>query len=322
MGAVPSPLMELLNAVQAHPLILAGGSALVLYTTLRRFSGWRRSWTPCRHGVAGGQTRTLCQRCAGEQKLAQEKASRECEQNERRGKIESEASKLRDKERLRLAKTLIPSIDELRRLTSQQFEDQVAMMFERLGYAVKQTPYVKDHGRDAILWKNGGKFVLECKKYGANSVSGRRDLQILHSNMMTDRAVSGFFVTAGSFSRDAVEFARNHSIELVDRAQLLRLMFESKPGSADDTYITMCKQCGAIVLHHLRASRLERCSSGHDVRPGLDVSTVLTTAGAAPVACQCGAPMRLVNSKNRRFWGCTRYPACRHTRQFRTQPQL
>jgi HJR/Mrr/RecB family endonuclease len=252
-----------------------------------------------------------------EREREERKRAIELEREERKRAIEVQASKLRDDERLRLARTLIPNIEELRRLSWQQFEDQVASMFERMGYTVEQTPYVKDHGRDAILSKNGGKFLLECKRYAEGAVSGRRDLQILHSNMITDRAVSGFFITAGNFTKDAIEFARANHIQAVDGPQLLRLMFESKPASGDDSYRTMCGECGLVVLHRLRLPRMERCSRGHDVAPTLDPSAVLTASGAAPICDQCGAPMRLVHWKRRKFWGCTRYPKCRHTRRWR-----
>ena len=32
---------------------------------------------------------------------------------------------------------------------------------------------------------------------------------------------------------------------------------------------------------------------------------------------RCGAPMRLINGRKGKFWGCTKYPECRQTRPFR-----
>src|SRR5262249_14697695 len=131
----------------------------------RRFLAWHQSWAVCRHGVAGGKIRKRCETGMREERAIAEKARNEREYRERQQRINTDAIKLRDAERARLAKCLVPSIEELRLLTWQQFEDQVARMFERMGYLVEQTPYVKDHGRDAILKKNGAKFLLECKRY-------------------------------------------------------------------------------------------------------------------------------------------------------------
>lgn len=309
-----APLIR--TGLGAGAVIVMGFGLVGTVIGTRRFAGWQKSWSSCPHGVAGGMQRNLCDRCLREKTAIEENYRRQRELEEFQDKVDIAASELLDNERARLAKILVPSIQELRRLTWQQFEDQVASMFTRLGYVVQQTPYVKDHGRDAILWKNGGKFLLECKKYAEGAVSGRRDLQILHSNLSTDNAVSGFFVTAGGFSKEAIEFARGKPIELVDGSQLVRLMFESKPASEDDSYRSLCRQCGAIVLHRLRAPRLERCSRGHDVAPTLDLAGVLTSGGAAPI-CECGAPMQIVRRAKRHFWGCTRYPECRRTRPVR-----
>ena len=296
-------------------LLLLGGAFVGVLVGVAHVSEWRSSLASCPHKVLGGQTRKRCPLCVREQEAAEEDLRHQVKRERRRQEIAAAAAHLRNTERKRLAKSLVPSMDELRELTWQQFEDQIASMFERMGYNVEQTPYVKDHGRDAILWKNGGKFLLECKRYADGAVSGRRDLQILHSNIVTDRAVAGFFVTAGGFTKDAVEFACTHCIELIDRTQLARLMLESKAASVDESYRSMCRQCGDVVWHQLRVPRLERCRVGHDVEPTLDRSTVLATAGAAP-SCECGAPMRVVHWNKQRFWGCTRYPRCRQTRRF------
>jgi hypothetical protein len=92
--------------------------------------------------------------------------------------------------------------DEARNRTSQQLdcrrsENQAAQgrrtaSGRPLRYAVIQTPYRNDQGRDAILSKDGHKFLLKCKKYGENNVSGRPDLQRFHSAIVTEKAISGF----------------------------------------------------------------------------------------------------------------------------------
>jgi hypothetical protein len=152
------------------------------------FPEWLQKLAFCPHGVLAGKYRSRCERCVREQKEIEEKHRREQELLERQQRIERErqereqridaaAASLQRRERLRLATSLIPSIEELQRLSWQQFENEVAGMFERMGYKVQQTPPVKDHGRDGILLKNGEKFLYECKRYAEGALSGRRDLQ-------------------------------------------------------------------------------------------------------------------------------------------------
>jgi hypothetical protein len=115
------------------------------------FPEWLQKLAFCPHGVLAGKYRSRCERCVREQKEIEEKHRREQELLERQQRIERErqereqridaaAASLQRRERLRLATSLIPSIEELRRLSWQQFENEVAGMFERMGYKVQQTP--------------------------------------------------------------------------------------------------------------------------------------------------------------------------------------
>jgi HJR/Mrr/RecB family endonuclease len=259
-------------------VVVPAGLVIVAFGLL----SWWASWAPCPHGVPRGKTENSCQTCVREQNEIEEARRRERELKERQQRIDAAADRLRDSERLRLAKSLVPNIEELRGLSWQQFEDEVARMFGRMGFTVEQTPYVNDHGRDAILRKDGKKSLLECKKYADGNVSGRPDLQKFHSAMITDGAVSGFFVTAGGFTKEAIEFAAKVRMELIDQHNLVRMMFDSKPDAAeDDSYRSMCKKCEDIVSHRLRTPRTARCRNRHEVAPTLDFESLLP-ASARP----------------------------------------
>ena len=241
-----------------------------------------KRWVSCPHGVLAGKYKNRCEKCVRERTEIEENRKRQHELWERQQRIDAAAKSLRENERLRLVKSLVPSIEELRQISWQHFEDEVARMFERLGFAVEQTPYVKDHGRDGILKKDGKKFLYECKKYGDGNLSGRRDLQVLYAEIERGDAVSGFFVTTGGFTRDAVEYAPDARIKLVGPDDLVRMMFDSKPAAADDdTYRSMCRQCEDVVSHRLRAPQSTRCRQGHDVEPTLDVNSVLSVSAKA-----------------------------------------
>jgi restriction endonuclease Mrr len=228
---------------------------------------------------------------------------------ERQDKLKADASRLQHKERRRLTQSFIPTLDELLRLSPQRFEDVIAHIFkEDYGYEVEQTPYVKDHGRDAILSLNGFTYLLECKKWVGTV--GRRELQILHSAIMTGRAQSGIFVTTGTYSRDAVEFAPTVPIDLADGARLAKMFENRRKLTNNDKYCSMCRECGDIVSHRLRASQVVPCREGHPVLPTL----YLSTSGVIPACPRCGLPMHKVQGtkgRKRPFWGCTGYPECR-----------
>jgi hypothetical protein len=181
-------------------------------------------------------------------------------------------------EHARLHPTLALSVDELRAISSTSFEDEIARMFTRLGYEVKQTSYSNDGGRDAIMMKDGNKYLVECKRYAKGGLSGRPALQKFHSAIMTDDATSGFFVTTGGFSDPAVKFAKENKIEMIDAAALVGLMLESRSNSATANsaeYSSACHFCGDIVSHNLRAPHSVTCQNGHEVKPTLDIKTVL-----------------------------------------------
>jgi len=279
-------------------------------------------WRHCEHGVPGGTAQNLCQICE-EEKIARENIYQKNIQNKENQKnIDNQYNALREAEAKRLSNYVLPNLEELRQLTPHRFEDEIASMFRRLGYIVEQTPYSNDYGRDAIMERNGDKYILECKKYGPNNIVGRPDLQKFHSAIMSDKAKKGFFVNTGIFSRGAIKFATNTPIELIDGQQLLRLMTDSKPtGSSDDSYHSVCRQCGSIVQHRLRIQEDAICPDGHLVPSTLRLDEVLAAApGAVPTCRNCGAMMRLVTGRNGKFWGCSRYPACHATKRFGVSP--
>jgi hypothetical protein len=213
---------------------------------------------------------------------------------------------LKSEEVLRLRQTIAPSIAELRRLSPQRFEDEIARMFERLGYAVKQTPYANDYGRDAILLKAGEKFLLECKRYAENGSCGRPDLQKFHSAIISDNAKRGFFVTTGGFTSGAVEFAATARIDLIGAHDLLRLMFKSLNGaSQDDSYSSRCLECGDVVKHRIRSPENALCRNGHTVPATLSIDDLLPRSRQC---ARCGAPMRLINGKKGSFGGVQNTP--------------
>jgi hypothetical protein len=302
-------------------LILGAGIFFIAATAYSRFSTWRKNRTLCTHGVANGESQNRCKECLREKREIEENNRRSREAAEKQQRIKTEAEQLRSAEQARLAKSIVPSLDELRNLSWQQFEDEIARMFERFGYKVEQTPYVKDQGRDAILWKNGQKSLLECKKYSESGRSGRPDLQKFYAAVSDDSATYGHFITTGTFTNDAKEYAATHPIELIDGGELVKLMFKSRPSpSTEDKYSSMCEVCGEIVFHRLRIPQPVTCVNSHPVLPTLNIEQVLSSSGATPICPDCRVPMRLIRGRRGKFWGCSRFPRCHRTQNWRTSP--
>lgn len=77
----------------------------------------------------------------------------------------------REAERLRLA-----GIDEIDRMTGEQFEQKLAVLFRQQGYHVETTPKFGDSGADLILSRKGERVIVEadCWKnaVGVKAVQG------------------------------------------------------------------------------------------------------------------------------------------------------
>jgi HJR/Mrr/RecB family endonuclease len=202
----------------------------------------------------------------------------------------------------------------------RQFEHAVAELFRRLGYEVEQTPFSRDGGKDAILRKEGKKYLLECKRYAETQTVGRRDLQILFAAMHEERATGGIFVTTGTFTGTAKEYGTRVNIAMYDRAHLPFLANEAYPVSADFSHaIVLCQECGeetAVPVEILAASA--QCSNGHTVTSNIVVGDLrVLRDGEVPFCPTCGSPMHLVEWNGRKFWGCTSYPKCRTSKPLR-----
>ena len=215
-----------------------------------------------------------CARCA-EIELEKQRAANERAEFERRSRLHARAENLRAQQvkALKIA-ILRRTADYFSTMDSWQFEDAVADLFRHLGYKVKQTAYSNDGGKDAILVKNGQKFLAECKRYAPGQPVGRRDLQILFAAMMEERASGGFLVTTGRFAEPAREYAAKNGIELYDGDGLPLLAAKAFPPQ-DLTMDVMCSDCAVIVRMRIAVDpRSMCCRNGHLVTNTVTLATL------------------------------------------------
>lgn len=172
----------------------------------------------------------------------------------------------------------------------RQFETLVGEAFRRHGYAVVETGGGgPDGGVDLVLSRDGERSLVQCKHWRALKV-GVGPVRELYGVMAARGAAGGFVVTSGAFTPAAVAFASGRNVTLVDGPALLALVRSARGVEAPVA-----------------------------PRPPADGDAAAVAPPADPVCPVCRAPMVLrtagrgVNA-GQPFWGCSRFPACRGTR--------
>ena len=132
----------------------------------------------------------------------------------------------------------IELLNKLRETDPIFFEKLVVKLLDAMGYSgkngnVKVTPQSNDGGIDGIINQDplGTSTVyLQVKRYAEQNVVGRPAVQGFYGALASVNADRGVFITTSSFSKGALEFARNQGIVLIDGIQLTELMIEYKVG--------------------------------------------------------------------------------------------
>lgn len=290
----------------------------------------------CDHGVRRGKDGG-CQECLakeeqqrvdGERRQAEWQASHAV--HERLKTIKKEAAALRNCELHELTHKWLSRSELYLQMNPQRFEDAVAALFRQLGYEVKQTPYSNDRGKDAIAWKDGKKYLIECKRYAADRPIGRRDLQIFVAAMKEENAEAGFYINTGRFAKPAIEYAAQNQIELYDAEKFPLLVNAAFPNREElSSAKVKCLECGVVLTLSVgEAPTSGVCENGHTVINDITIARLLTTSFAPlpamlgpptlpDVICdRCRSKMRVVNGRRGKFWGCSQYPKCNRTKQY------
>ena len=180
--------------------------------------------------------------------------------------------------RVRAARLLDCADDAQSPLTWHEFETLVGEVYRRQGYRVAETPKGADGGVDLVLRRGDELFLVQCKQWQARSVDVKV-VRELKGVVAARRAAGGAVVTSGEFTRDAIAFAKEARIDLIDGPRLR----------------AMAKQV----------------SSSHSV--------TTPSRSTEPNCPKCRASMRLRTAKRgklsgQQFWGCSTYPKCTGTR--------
>jgi len=189
------------------------------------------------------------------------------------------------------------SMERIRALSWQEFEHLVGETYRRNGYRVTELGGAgADGGIDIELRASGKRLVVQCKRW-KNRIIGVALVRELFGAMTGEQADGAIFVTSGSFTRDAVDFARDKPIKLVNGHELVEMLRDVKKGQQTDV---PSKAAPALA-------------------------PLITTADGPMTCPRCGNPMVKRVAKQgvaagQEFWGCSHFPACRGTRNFQLLP--
>lgn len=115
------------------------------------------------------------------------------------------------------------SLEAMQALTPSEFEAYVAeRIFARQGYAVINTPDVKDGGIDILVRDSWSRLaVVQCKRY--SSTVGVSTVRDLFGTMIDAGATRAYLAASGRISDAARKWAADKPIELLDGQRLVQL---------------------------------------------------------------------------------------------------
>lgn len=105
-----------------------------------------------------------------------------------------------------------------------EFETFCAELFKKMGYKTEVTSRTNDGGFDIILKKHFEKSIVECKCYAQDHTIGRPMIQKLVGANQKVKADNMKFITTSKFSKEAILFANETDVELIDGRKLVELI--------------------------------------------------------------------------------------------------
>jgi CxxC-x17-CxxC domain-containing protein len=101
------------------------------------------------------------------------------------------------------------------------FERLCVELFAAKGYRARRTGGQSDGGVDLVAVSDAGKVLVQCKARSDRAV-GVKVVREMLGVVNKQRAQRGYVITTSRFTKDAVGFARNEPITLMDREAFLR----------------------------------------------------------------------------------------------------
>lgn len=177
-------------------------------------------------------------------------------------------------------------------MSGPELEMLIAESFRRQGFTVSHSVSGGPDGEwDLVLKKHGLMSLVQCKHWRMRCV-GAKAVRELYGVMSLHSAEGGYLVTGGSFTPNAIKYAADAHIELIDGIRLSAILFEIERPEPDSS-----TPMGARI----------------------EVVRKPMSGSSAPACPQCGAAMVRRTAKRgptagTGFWGCGASPTCSGTR--------
>jgi HJR/Mrr/RecB family endonuclease len=98
------------------------------------------------------------------------------------------------------------------------FEEVVAEVFKKFRMEIMLTKRTRDGGMDIIAFDDKqytrNKYIIECKRYAPEKKVGLEIVQRLYGVKVSMNVTKALLVTSSYFTKDAIQFARQHFWEL------------------------------------------------------------------------------------------------------------
>ncbi|GKU25796.1 restriction endonuclease [Clostridium folliculivorans] len=135
-------------------------------------------------------------------------------------------------------------MDNIDKLSGEDFEEFLALKFKKLGYKVKLTPTTADYGADLIIKKDKSKIVVQAKRW--KSKVGVEAVQQVVASMKYYNADRSIVITNSYFTENAKILAKYNEVELYDRRKLYNLVEVKNKNEIFNK--TICPKCGANLV--------------------------------------------------------------------------
>ncbi|WEV72001.1 restriction endonuclease [Bifidobacterium sp. ESL0790] len=104
-----------------------------------------------------------------------------------------------------------------------EFEPFCADLYRHFGYRVAVTPSANDGGFDLKMTKNGRTYIVECKCFEPTHHVGLPLLRKLVGANAIQHAQGLIFITTSTYTSQAIKYAKESGIELIDGNALVRM---------------------------------------------------------------------------------------------------
>jgi restriction system protein len=126
-------------------------------------------------------------------------------------------------EQQKLMKSGVADIDKM---DGKTFEKYLKVLFEKLGYNVERTRYIRDYGADLVTTHNEVKTVIQAKRYKSRvGVKAIQEAVAAKGYYSCDKAM---VVTNSYFTNQAKTLASRNKVELWDRKILVKNLLKIK----------------------------------------------------------------------------------------------